>query len=245
MLAGGNVKTLTMTVEVHWIRVWTGVRLPAAPLLALKQILKALELFLKINLLEINAMKKIIRWIVCIVVVLAFMCLCFFAGSLYSKKNYDSATISDQLKQISELSTAKLTHNGIVEYSKGSVPLLTEKSFIMSYSADIKAGIDASKVKVKSISKNKIIINIPKATIQETSVDPDSVKILDQNRAIFNWSQHTDIIDALKDAQKDATEAAQSANLTDEADEQVKVIITQFIKNISSLKNKKIYFNYV
>ncbi len=31
-MPGGNVKTLAMTVEVHWIEVRTGVRFPSAPL---------------------------------------------------------------------------------------------------------------------------------------------------------------------------------------------------------------------
>ncbi len=62
----------------------------------------------------------------------------------------------------------------------------------MHYSATLKAGIQMDEVKEK-ITDKEVIVTIPHAKVLEKpQVDPDSIKFMDEKRAIFNWQTKED-----------------------------------------------------
>ena len=43
------------------------------------------------------------------------------------------------------------------------------------------------------ITDEKILITLPPSEIQMAWVDPDSIQFYDEKRALFNWSEKTDV----------------------------------------------------
>ena len=85
--------------------------------------------------------KTILHFIEIVVIAAAVV----FVANRFAPKNETQITssfISDKLEMVSELTTAKLTYNGLVYYSDGSIPLLTQKSFTMTYRAEVRAGVE-------------------------------------------------------------------------------------------------------
>ena len=96
-----------------------------------------------------------------------------------SETQITSSFISDKLEMVSELTTAKLTYNGLVYYSDGSIPLLTQKSFTMTYRAEVRAGVDLSQADIK-ITDKEVQLTLPAVRILDTVVDSDSIQFYDE-----------------------------------------------------------------
>ena len=73
------------------------------------------------------------------------------AETIFAKSDepvLSSTFISEKLEKVSELTTAKLTYNGLVQYTDGKVPFLTKKAFSMIYRAEVKAGVELSETDI-------------------------------------------------------------------------------------------------
>ena len=136
-----------------------------------------------------------------------------------------SSFISNKLEMVSELTTAKLTYNCLVYYSDGSIPLLTQKSFTMTYRAEVRAGVDLSKAEIK-ITDKEVLLTLPAVQILDTVVDSDSIQFYDEKAALLNWGKKTDVLDGMTAAQKDVEEKADFDSLKLEAKNQTKQLLT-------------------
>ena len=136
----------------------------------------------------------------------------------------DSQFISAKLNEASDLTTAELTYNGLVTYTDGNIPFITQKSFTMIYSAEVRAGIDMSKVDI-TVTEDKVIIKLPEVEIQGIDVDPDSIQFYDEKYALFNWSDKDDVVTAISAAEGDVQEKADIQALKDKSKEQAEEII--------------------
>lgn len=137
--------------------------------------------------------------------------------------------INRKLENISSLSTAEMTYNGLYTISEGKIPFITKKGFSMLYTATVQAGIDASLIEIE-ITEDKIIVSLPAAKIQKSWVDPDSIQFYDEKQALFNWTQKTDVTEAISAAETDVTEKADTDGLIERADQQAKYIIEGLLK---------------
>ena len=136
----------------------------------------------------------------------------------------DSQFISAKLDEASDLTTATLTYNGLITYTDGNIPFITQKSFSMIYTAEIRAGIDMSKVDIK-VTEDKVIITLPEVEIQGVDVDPDSIQFYDEKYALFNWSDKDDVVTAISSAEADVQEKADINGLKDKSRVQAEEII--------------------
>lgn len=132
--------------------------------------------------------------------------------------------IDKKLENISELSTAELTYHGFYAVTDGKIPLITKKGFSMAYTAKVKAGIDASLMKL-DITDEKITITLPPSEIQMAWVDPASIQFYDEKRALFNWSEKTDVTTAIVLAEEDVKGNADLDDLKETASKQAEYII--------------------
>ncbi len=167
--------------------------------------------------------------IIFLVIVVAFAG--FKLGEVFYKNKQPEITaayISEQIKGVSELTTAELSYNGLIIYSEGDIPLITKKGFSMRYTADIRAGIDVSKIKIH-ITENKVIIDVPSVEVQSIDVDSDSITFYDERYALFNWTQKEDVVDAITLAREDATAHASTEGLVKKANRQTEVIIKSLL----------------
>lgn len=145
--------------------------------------------------------------------------------------------VEEQISKAAELSTAKLTYKGIVNFTEGQIKYITQNSFNMMYTAEVVAGIDMEKVTVdvqqpKDGNPGKVVVNIPKATVQTVTIDPDSLEFYDQKWALFNKTANTDVQDALKAAEQDARQNFGKKELIATAQEQADEVIKGFVTSV-------------
>ena len=168
--------------------------------------------------------KTILHFIEIVVIAVAVI----FVTNKVTQKDEPQITstfISDKLEMVSELTTARLTYNGLVYYSDGSIPLLTQKSFTMTYRAEVRAGVDLSKTDIK-ITDKEVQLTLPAVQILDTVVDSDSIQFYDEKAALLNWSKKTDVLDGMTAAEKDVEEKADFDALKAEAKTQTKQLLT-------------------
>lgn len=139
--------------------------------------------------------------------------------------------ISEKLEEVSELTTAKLTYTGLVRYTEGNIPFLTKKEFNMLYRAGVRAGIDLSQANI-DVTDSEVKLTLPKAEIQEISVDADSIQFYDESFALFNGEKREDTVEALKVAEEDVRENGNMEDLMAEAQEQTEILLTGFLDEL-------------
>ena len=150
-----------------------------------------------------------------LVIILLAVFAGFKAASFFYKNKQPEITaayISERINNVSELTTAEMLYSGLVIYSEGDIPLITKKGFSMRYTANIRAGIDFSKVTVK-VSKDKVTVHVPEAEIQSVDVDSDSIEFYDERYALFNWTDKEDVVDAISISEEDASAHADVSGL--------------------------------
>ena len=138
--------------------------------------------------------------------------------------------VDKKLKNISELSTAEMTYNGLYTIVEGNIPFITQKGFSMTYEAQVKAGIDASAIKVE-VTDEEVIVTLPKAEIQMSYVNPDSIQFYDEKMALFNWTEKTDVTEAISSAEADVAEKADLDGLLERASKQAEYIVKGLLED--------------
>ena len=139
--------------------------------------------------------------------------------------------VEEQISKAADLSTAKLTYKGIVNFTEGQIKYITQNSFNMMYTADIVAGVDMTKVTVDVVQPANGV-NVPKPTIQSVTIDPDSLEFYDQKWALFNKTANTDVQEALKAAEADARANFGKKELIATAQEQADEVIRGFVQSV-------------
>ena len=121
-----------------------------------------------------------------------------------------------------------MIYSGLIIYTEGEIPFLTQKGFSMRYTANIRAGINFSDVNIK-ITDNKVVVEMPEAEVQSIEVDPSSIEFYDERYALFNWTDKNDVVDAMSISKEDATTHANVEELARKADEQAAGIIKNIL----------------
>lgn len=166
-----------------------------------------------------------------IVVILLAVFAGFKAGRMVYKDKQPEITtayISEKINGVSELTTAEMVYSGLIIYSEGEIPFLTQKGFSMRYTANIRAGIDFSNVNIK-ITDNKVVVEMPEAEVQSIDIDPGSIEFYDEKHALFNWTDKSDVVDAMSISKEDVTAHANVDGLARKADEQAAGIIKNIL----------------
>lgn len=138
--------------------------------------------------------------------------------------------ITGKLTDASDLITSELSYTGLVKYSDGNIPFLTQKEFSMIYNAEVKAGIDMSEVEIE-VTEEKVIVTLPEVKVISVDVDPNSIEFYDEKFAIFNWSDKQDAVEAIAAAEADVEANADIEELKTRARTQAETIITGILKD--------------
>jgi len=139
-----------------------------------------------------------------------------------------SSFINGKLESASELTTSELAYTGLIKYKEGDIPLLTQNSFSMIYSAQVRAGIDLSVAQIK-ISDQKVELTLPECKVQSIEIDTDSIEFYDERLALFNWTKKSDIIDAVAAAKEDVAKKADMDSLMEHAKQQTETLLTALL----------------
>lgn len=152
----------------------------------------------------------------------------------------DVTYLNTALKEASELTTAKLKINGLVDFKDTGIFILSKSNFTMKYTADISAGIDMSKVEIKKDDidheNKKITVKIPKATIFKPNVyhGDEYIKFYGENFALFNVNEKEDLSRALIAAEEDALNEALNSGLLNLANKQSETLIKGILSDAVS-----------
>ena len=155
--------------------------------------------------------KKAIGGLIAIFIVCA---LIFFAGTRFASNSDEpeitSTGITQQLQDIEELATLSYNYTKVGEFSNSlqfngwDIPL-TQKSFLITYDGQLKAGIKMDKIKV-DVSNDNITVSIPDIEILSNKIDESSIEVYDESRNIFNPISVNDYA-TFATSQKEAVEA--------------------------------------
>lgn len=141
-----------------------------------------------------------------------------------SEPEITNSFISDKLEAASELTSAKLTYNGLVRYSEGSIPFITKKEFSMIYRAEVKAGIDLSKVE-SEITDVQVKITVPRIEILDISIDESSIQFYDERFALLNWEKKEDLLETIQEAKADVEAKGDMDGLKENAKNQIEILL--------------------
>ncbi len=169
----------------------------------------------------------VIHLVMTIIIVAAIFGLVFMISKMIEENRKPDITntfISSKLESVSTLTTAELTYNGLISYEEGEIPILTKKSFSMIYRAQVKAGVDLSKV-TSHITDTEVVLVVPAVEIQDIDIDETSIQFYDEQVALFNWTEKEDTLDAMAAAKADVEEQVNLNELKLKARTQTETIL--------------------
>lgn len=176
----------------------------------------------------------IIKLIIVVVIVLGIVYVASMLTILLSRDDEPDITntfISEKLEAVSDLTSAKLTYNGLIRYTDGNIPILTQKGFSMVYCAQIEAGIHLSEVDI-NVTDSKVEIVLPKVEILDINIDSDSIQFYDEKAALFNWTEKEDVVDAMKAAEEDVMANAEVDKLKEKAKKQIMLLLKNIFEDV-------------
>ena len=141
--------------------------------------------------------------------------------------------MSSKLEDAAQLTTQKLYYSGLVTVKEGSIPFITQKGFSMTYTAVVTAGIkDLSQAKITVDDAAKTVnVVLPASEILDVNVDESTIAFYDEKRALFNWTDKTDVTDAIQMANDDVTKHTDLMNsLKSNADSHAKEIVSGLLE---------------
>ena len=138
--------------------------------------------------------------------------------------------VDKKLENLGELATAEMTYNGLYTIVEGNIPFITQKGFSMTYEAQVKAGIDVSAIEVE-VSDKEVVVTLPAAEIQMSYVDPETIQFYDEKMALFNWTEKTDVTEAITSAEADVQEKADLDGLLERASKQAEYIVKGLLED--------------
>lgn len=156
-----------------------------------------------------------------------------------SKNKFSSIDISSDIRKMSELVTAELEYQSVLEIKDENAEewhaIFTSKEMLLLYKGKISAGIDLTNAIVEDVG-NKIVVKIPHATIKHKEIDPDSLRVYNTKNALplISISDEDLLIDALKRAYDDMNNNSNTTNIIDFAEKQAKEVIEQFVHSINA-----------
>lgn len=178
--------------------------------------------------------KKIRTGLIVLLALLAGMGMGFYFYARYSTEKEPELTssfISAKMEAVSELTTARLTYTGLIKYSEGRIPLLTQNSFSMIYTAKVRAGIDLSEAKI-TIREDAVVITLPECEIQSIEIDENSIEFYDERWALFNRTEKEDVMDMITTAKEDVSAKADMDDLLENARQQTRLVLRGLLEDV-------------
>lgn len=184
---------------------------------------------------------KAVIYLIIVAIIAAVIVFVVLASKWEDQPEITNTYISNKLEAASELTSAKMTYNGLVRYSDGEIAFLTKKEFTMIYRADVRVGIDLSKVKT-NVTNSKVEIAVPPIEVLDVSVDTDSIEYYDEKYALFNWESKDDALEAIEAAKKDVTAKGDMEGLMTTAKDQIDMLLKGMFQD--SIGDRRLVINY-
>lgn len=191
---------------------------------------------------------KIKRLISYLVIIILILTISFFAGIKFATKNnvpaITSTSLTQQLQEIEELATLSYNYTKVGKFSNNlkfngwNIPL-TQKSFLITYSGKLKAGIKMDKINI-SLKNNLITVSIPEIEILSNEIDENSIEVYDETKNVFNPISINDYTEFAKKQKEDVAQEAIENGLLSEAATKTQKTIKRYLNAIPNISENYI-----
>ena len=112
-----------------------------------------------------------------------------------------------------------------------SIPLgFTETSYVATYDGVVTAGIDFTAVRIElDITAKTVTVHMPKAGIQNVDIDPNSFVLYSEKNGFGNPLSAADFNGSIIELEEKARSRALERGLLEKADENARLIVSNFI----------------
>ena len=175
---------------------------------------------------EGGIMRKALRQLVVIAVIAAVASVSTFlmTSRISEREAFSSSGVIERVRSISELNTVEMYFNEIIDFKNAKffnsfeIPF-TQKSFIFTVKARVKAGIDLSSIKEEDveIDGRRLVLRLDDPVI--TSGEILSYKAYDEKDGLFNEVTTEDTLKALELFEKDLRKQAAENGIIEKAKE--------------------------
>ena len=134
------------------------------------------------------------KYLIFLLIVLVIGFSIFFAGMKFASKDNEpeitSSSLYSYLNEITELNVLEYKYSKVGKFENSlsingwTIPL-TKKDFLLTYSGELKAGVNLEEAKI-DLETNKIIVHLPSVEITSNVIDEESIEVYDENSNIFN-----------------------------------------------------------
>lgn len=182
-------------------------------------------------------MRKALRQLVVIAVIAAVASVSTFlmTSRISEREAFSSSGVIERVRSISELNTVEMYFNEIIDFENAKffngfeIPF-TQKSFIFTVKARVKAGIDLSSIKEEDveIDAKRLVLRLDEPVI--TSSEILSYKAYDEKDGLFNEVTTEDTLKALELFEKDLRKQAAENGIIEKAKENAEKTIEGIFK---------------
>lgn len=186
------------------------------------------------------------KFIVNLIIILIIGVVIFWFGTIMGGKSNEpvitDTALYTQLKNISELSVLEYNYSKVGKFENSlslngwDIPLTT-KSFLLTYSGQLKAGVNMEKATV-SIKDNTILIELPQVEILSNIIDEKSIEVYDETHNIFNQISINDYTKFASQQKSKVEDEAIENGILSEAATRVDHTITNMFQSIPEIKDK-------
>lgn len=165
-------------------------------------------------------------------------------------KTVSSVTLSAGFADLSELVVEEYNYKDIGKFTEAdkkvfntlSVPL-TSKSFMITYSGTVKAGVrDFTALQVSIDDANKVIeVTAPQVEVLDSSIDPASVQVFDESHNPLNQITVSDVTEFQAQREQASVDEAVAAGLLDKATKRTESILSAHLASVLKETDKADY----
>lgn len=162
----------------------------------------------------------------------------FDAGSAWVKEEVKVSTeiIEDGLRDLGKLVTQEYYFTQVEDFKKEvtAAGIFTSTATIVyKYDGVVWAGVSCDEILVdKNETSKTITITIPKATIQDVSIDLETLSVLEEKQGLWSKIKLADVNKSLIEFQNAAKSNAVARGVLDSADRNAESIIDRFVKSL-------------
>ena len=121
-----------------------------------------------------------------------------------SKEIITSDIVESRINEISELATVSYRYKDVLqlrdhkEFNGVKIPF-SEKSFILVYKGEVKAGIDLSDIEIEVDDSNNVKIICQSSKILTHTIDENSIQVVDENDGFLNELKYEDFFQVISE----------------------------------------------
>ncbi len=154
----------------------------------------------------------------------------------------DLAVIDAELKEIGELATMEYMYTNAARFTDSkqiknwNIPF-TQKSFIVKWNGEIKAGVDVDGIRTKVNKIEKVLaVCIPEAKILSHDPDEENTELLDEKSGLFNPISVKDKIKFDATMVEEMEQRAIERGLLEKAQENAEAVILNILEANPAIK---------